>query len=140
MAKINKNWYKKPRPTPVTIPPYHDRGITVGLIYDLHNSINAHSYVSSIGNYPVLTYNTVVLNRVARAIKRVMDIAGSIVGIILFSPFMLAAAIAIKIEDRKGPIFFKQIRIGQNGRRFYIYKFRSMYKDAEARKKELMKY
>ncbi|TAH63989.1 MAG: sugar transferase [Anaerolineaceae bacterium] len=116
-----------------------DRGITVGLIFDLHYSVNAHSYVSSIGNYPVLTYHTVVLNSVSRAIKRVMDIIGSIIGIILFSPLMLIAAIAIKIEDYKGPILFKQIRVGQNGRRFYIYKFRSMYVDAEERKAELMK-
>ncbi|NLO10412.1 MAG: sugar transferase [Clostridiales bacterium] len=118
-----------------------DRGITVGIIYDhdMHYAVKAHSYVSSIGNYPVLTYHTVVLNSVSRAIKRVIDIVGSIVGIIFFSPFMLLAAIAIKIEDYKGPILFKQIRVGQNGRQFHIYKFRSMYRDAEARKEELMK-
>ena len=116
-----------------------DMGITVGLIFDFYYSIDAHSYVSSIGNYPVLTYHTVVLNSVSRAIKRTMDILGSIVGIIVFLPLMILAAMAIKIEDRKGPILFKQIRVGQNGRQFYIYKFRSMYKDAEERKKELMK-
>ena len=116
-----------------------DMGITVGLVFDFYYSVDAHSYVSSIGNYPVLTYHTVVLNSVARALKRVMDIVGSIVGIILFSPIMLVAAIAIKAEDRKGPIIFKQIRVGQNGRQFNIYKFRSMYTDAEERKKELMK-
>jgi exopolysaccharide biosynthesis polyprenyl glycosylphosphotransferase len=116
-----------------------DMGITVGLIIDFYNTVDAHSYVSSIGNYPVLTYHTVVLNSVARAIKRTMDIIGSLVGIILFSPFMLATAIAIKAEDRKGPIIFKQIRVGQNGRQFHIYKFRSMYTNAEERKKELMK-
>ncbi|MDF2945089.1 MAG: undecaprenyl-phosphate glucose phosphotransferase [Herbinix sp.] len=116
-----------------------DMGITVGLIFDFYYSIDAHSYVSSIGNYPVLTYHTVVLNSVSRAIKRTMDIVGSIVGIVVFLPLMLAAAIAIKIEDFKGPIIFKQIRVGQNGRQFYIYKFRSMYTNAEERKKELMK-
>lgn len=116
-----------------------DRGITVGLIIDFYYSIDAHSYVSSIGNYPVLTYHTVVLNSVSRTIKRAMDVVGSLVGILLFSPIMLAAAIAIKAEDRKGPVLFKQIRVGQNGRQFNIYKFRSMYMDAEERKKELMK-
>ena len=116
-----------------------DMGLTVSLIFDFYYSVDAHSYVSSIGNYPVLTYHTVVLNSVSRAIKRAMDVIGSIVGIILFSPVMLVTAIAIKAEDRKGPIIFKQIRVGQNGRQFRIYKFRSMYKDAEERKKELMK-
>ncbi len=116
-----------------------DMGITVGLIFDFYYSVDAHSYVSSIGNYPVLTYHTVVLNSVSRAIKRAMDVVGSMVGIIIFSPLMLATAIAIKAEDRKGPIIFKQIRVGLNGRQFHIYKFRSMYTDAEERKKELMK-
>ena len=66
-----------------------------------------------------------------------MDIVGSIVGIILSSPIMLIAAIAIKL-DSPGPVIFKQVRVGQNGRHFKIYKFRSMYIDAEARKAELM--
>lgn len=116
-----------------------DMGVTVGLIMDFYYAIDAHSYVSSIGNYPVLTYHTVVLNSVARAMKRTMDMIGSIVGIILFSPIMLATAIAIKAEDFKGPVIFKQLRVGQNGRQFYIYKFRSMYTNAEEKKKELMK-
>ncbi len=116
-----------------------DMGVTVGLIMDFYYAIDAHSYVSSIGNYPVLTYHNVVLNSVARAMKRAMDIVGSIVGIILFSPIMLITAIAIKAEDFKGPVIFKQLRVGQNGRQFYIYKFRSMYTNAEEKKKELMK-
>lgn len=116
-----------------------EMGITVGLIMDLYSSIDAHKYVSSIGSYPVVTYHTIVLNSVSRAIKRTMDIIGSIVGIALFSPIMLVAALAIKLEDFKGPIIFKQLRVGQNGRKFYIYKFRSMYTNAEEKKKELMK-
>ena len=53
----------------------------------------------------------------------------------IVTPFV---ALAIKLEDPAGPVFFGQTRIGKNGRRFTIYKFRSMYKDAEERKKELM--
>ena len=116
-----------------------DMGVTVGLIMDFYYAVDAHSYVSSIGNYPVLTYHNVVLNSVARAMKRAMDIIGSLVGIILFSPIMLATVIAIKVEDKKGPVIFKQLRVGQNGRQFHIYKFRSMYTNAEEKKKELMK-
>lgn len=114
-------------------------GITVGLIMDFHYPIDAHSYVSSIGTYPVVTYHTIVLNNVSRAMKRTMDIIGSLAGIVLSSPLMLAAAIAIKIEDSKGPVIFKQTRVGQNGRQFYIYKFRSMCTNAEDKKNELMK-
>ena len=71
-------------------------------------------------------------------IKRIMDIAA---GLILFIAMCIAfpfVALGIMIQA-PGPIFFKQTRIGKNGRRFDIYKFRSMYMDAEERKAELMK-
>ena len=62
-------------------------------------------------------------------IKRTMDIVSSLVGLILLSPLFLLVAILIKL-DSKGPIIFKQIRIGKNSKPFYIYKFRSMKIDA----------
>ena len=61
--------------------------------------------------------------------KRLIDIVGSLCGIILLSPLFLLVAILIKL-DSKGPIIFKQIRIGKNSKPFYIYKFRSMKIDA----------
>ena len=57
--------------------------------------------------------------------KRIIDVVGSLVGLILLSPLFLLVAILIKL-DSKGPIIFKQIRIGKDSKRFYIYKFRSM--------------
>ncbi len=71
-------------------------------------------------------------------LKRIMDIAGGVVGILITALLVPFVALAIKI-DSPGPVFFAQTRIGKNGRRFKIYKFRSMYIDAEARKKELEK-
>ena len=70
-------------------------------------------------------------------LKRLMDIAGGLVGLILSIPFIAVVAIPLKLES-PGPLFFKQKRVGLNGRYFYIYKLRSMYTDAEERKKELM--
>ena len=93
--------------------------------------------MSTVGTYPIITYHTVTLNTTEQMLKRLMDIAGGMIGLILSSPIMLVTAIAIKI-DSPGPVFFKQTRVGQNGRYFKIYKFRSMYIDAEERKKELM--
>ena len=69
--------------------------------------------------------------------KRFFDIVLSLLGLIILSPVFLCVALAIKIDDA-GPAFFKQKRVGKNGRYFYIYKVRSMYQDAEARKAELM--
>lgn len=114
-----------------------DMGVTVRLIVDFYKRRRANSYVSTVGTYPVITYHTVSLNTYEQVVKRLVDILGGFVGCVLFAPIMLVTAIAIKI-DSPGPVFFKQVRVGQNGRHFKIYKFRSMYIDAEERKKELM--
>ena len=114
-----------------------DMGVTVRLIVDFYKRRRANSYVSTVGTYPVITYHTISLNTYEQLLKRLMDIAAGLVGCIVFSPIMLVTAIAIKL-DSPGPVLFKQTRVGQNGRHFKIYKFRSMYIDAEERKKELM--
>lgn len=114
-----------------------EMGVTARVIVDSFEPGSAQSYVSAVGTYPVLTYHTVTLNASSKALKRLVDIIGSIVGIILFSPIMLVTAIAIKI-DSPGPVLFKQVRVGLNGRRFNIYKFRSMCINADAMKKDLL--
>ena len=70
------------------------------------------------------------------AIKRLMDIIGSGVGLILLSPVYAAIAIAVKLSS-PGPVIFSQIRVGCNGRHFKFYKFRSMRQDAESLKEAL---
>lgn len=62
--------------------------------------------------------------------KRILDFCGALLGIIALSPLLVITAIAIKL-DSKGPVFFKQKRVGQDGIIFYMYKFRSMVTDAE---------
>lgn len=69
----------------------------------------------------------------AEFIKRILDIVGSIIGLVIFLPIFLVTSCAIFIEDH-GPIFFKQIRIGKQGQPFYILKFRSMVSDAEKKR------
>lgn len=78
------------------------------------------------------------VSKIYLVIKRLMDIILSLVGLILTAFIMIPIMIAIKIEDPKGPIFFTQNRCGENGRVFKMYKFRSMYVDAEKRLQELM--
>jgi exopolysaccharide biosynthesis polyprenyl glycosylphosphotransferase len=70
-------------------------------------------------------------------VKRALDIAAAAVLLVLLMPVFLAVAIAIRLED-PGPILFKQTRVGRWGSLFTMWKFRSMYTDAEERKKELM--
>lgn len=114
-----------------------DMGVTVRMVVDFYKRRRADSYVSCVGTYPVITYHTVTLNTGEQVIKRIMDVVGGLTGIVLFSPVMLLAALAIKL-DSPGPVIFRQTRVGKNGRPFQIYKFRSMYVDAEERKAELM--
>ena len=72
-------------------------------------------------------------------IKRFIDVSGTCIGLIIISPLLIAIAAAIKLES-KGPILFKQKRIGENGKNFYMYKFRSMYENSENKLKYLKKY
>ena len=114
-----------------------EMGVTCRVVVDFYKRRKANSYVSAVGTYPVITYHTISLNASEKIVKRVVDIIGGLVGIILSSPIMLVTAIAIKL-DSPGPVLFKQTRVGQNGRLFKCWKFRSMYTDAEERKAELM--
>jgi exopolysaccharide biosynthesis polyprenyl glycosylphosphotransferase len=75
-----------------------------------------------------------------KLVKRSMDITGALLGIILLSLLFIVVAIAIKLEDPKGPVFFTQKRVGKNGEEFNMYKFRSMVSDAEERLKELLAF
>ena len=72
------------------------------------------------------------------AIKRLVDVSCSSLALVVLSPILLFCAAAVKISDHKGPVIFKQTRVGRNGKLFTMYKFRSMYVDAEERKKDLM--
>lgn len=67
--------------------------------------------------------------------KRIIDIVGAIIGLIVSSPLFLCIGIFYLFGDSKGPIFFKQVRVGKHGERFYIYKFRSMIVNAEEKLK-----
>ncbi|MFZ4702133.1 MAG: sugar transferase, partial [Candidatus Methylumidiphilus sp.] len=76
--------------------------------------------------------------RTTYVLKRLLDIVASGLLIILLSPLLAIFVIAIR-RDSPGPVFFKQIRVGRYGKLFPMWKFRSMYIDAEARKKDLEK-
>ena len=73
----------------------------------------------------------------ARLLKRGLDISVATAALTLLSPLLAATAVAICLESR-GPVFFKQTRIGRNGQKFSMFKFRSMYRDAEARRAALL--
>lgn len=94
--------------------------------------------IGELGKYKVLTYGPRIFSSSELMLKRGMDILGAVVGILLTALIGIFVVPAICLES-PGPAVFKQTRVGKNGRKFSIYKFRSMYIDAEERKKELMK-
>lgn len=120
-----------------------DNFLTMGVTVHLNLSRNTNlpgkiQLVERVGSYDVLT-TTMNYSTTRQALfKRCMDIAGGLVGCAICALLFVFVAPAIYIAS-PGPIFFAQERIGKNGKRFRMYKFRSMYPDAEARKAELMK-
>ncbi len=115
---------------------FEEMGITTHYCLELPSVGKAVTQVGDFMDYSVLTYT---MNRTSYKrlfIKRIFDIIGGLVGLVLTGIITLLLAPAIKL-DSPGPVFFSQVRVGKNGRRFRIYKFRSMYTDAEERKKEL---
>lgn len=116
---------------------FEDMGATVHVTIEILNKFDDyHKSFNMLGNIPVVTFSNQSYDWKMLMIKRVMDIAGSIVGLVITAVVTVFLAPPLLIES-PGPLFFAQKRVGKNGRFFKIYKFRSMYKDAEERKKEL---
>ena len=115
-----------------------EMGITIHYSFRCMNSelgtVQENAY---LGKIPVITSSVRMVSPMDLALKRLVDILGGLVGCILTGIIFIFVAPAIYIAS-PGPIFFSQWRIGQNGRKFKMYKFRSMYMDAEERKKEFM--
>lgn len=116
---------------------FESMGITVHVNIDYFNNVIAHKTTESFAGFTVLSYEASTFDYRRLFIKRIIDIIGSIIGLAITGVLTPLIAIAIKL-DSPGPVFFSQKRVGKNGRYFRLYKFRSMYTDAEERKKELM--
>ena len=99
--------------------------------------VGQKQFVERMGNYTVLTTSINYVSERQIFLKRGMDILGGLVGCLITGLLFIILAPIIH-KQSPGPIFFTQIRVGKNGKKFKMYKFRSMYMDAEERKKELM--
>ena len=111
-------------------------GVTCNYGIDVSDEPGVSGVIDTLAGFTVISYSINNVDYNKRMLKRAMDIAGGVIGSILtvlLTPFI---ALAIVIDD-PGPVFFKQKRVGRNGRLFNIYKFRSMCRDAEEKKAEL---
>ena len=112
-------------------------GITIHINLDCISETDCMRTIDKVGGIQVLTESIRLASGKQMFAKRVLDILGALVGLVFTGILTVIVGPMIYFSD-PGPIFFSQSRVGMNGRKFKIYKFRSMYQDAEARKKDLM--
>ncbi|MDD7738983.1 MAG: undecaprenyl-phosphate glucose phosphotransferase [Fusicatenibacter sp.] len=111
-------------------------GVHTQFVPDYHNIIPTKPYTEDLQGLPVVNIRYVPLSNTFNAtIKRIVDIIGSIVAIILFSPVMLLAVIGIKLTS-PGPLIYRQTRVGLHNKPFEMYKFRSMEVQSEEKEKK----
>lgn len=117
---------------------YRKSPIEIKVIPDMFNLVLGSVQVGNINSLPTVSLVRTPMRGIGFVLKRLTDIVLSLVGLLLVSPIMLLTAIWISIES-KGPIIYKQKRIGKNGKVFYMYKFRSMIQDADKMLAQLAK-
>jgi len=102
------------------------------LVPDLLEVMSTRAAVDAIDGLPLIGIRRSRLRGAAAVLKRAIDILASAAGLIIASPVMLVIAILIKLTSPRGPVLFRQPRVGLHDKRFTVYKFRSMIPDAEA--------
>ena len=112
-------------------------GIGINLVLDMRDIDFRKTEADTIGKYNVLSFQSYDYKPSQRFMKRLVDIFGGMVGSFFFLVLYVFAGLTIKLTS-KGSVLFVQKRKGKNGREFDLYKFRTMYVDAEERKKEIM--
>lgn len=117
----------------------NEMGIVIHMkLAKVSSLVGQRQMVENYGKYTVLTSSINYATPIQALEKRIIDIMGGLVGCLITGILFVFLAPLI-YKESPGPIFFTQVRVGRNGKKFKIYKFRSMYLDAEERKEELMK-
>ena len=111
-------------------------GVKVSMLPRLLEAVGSSVEFDDLHGVMVMGIKRFSLTRSSIVVKRGFDLFGAVLGLLAVAPVMLAIAIAIKLDSR-GPVFFKQRRVGRHGRHFEVYKFRTMVPDAEALKESL---
>lgn len=113
-----------------------ERGVRVLVIPPAAHTFSGWSELTRVGRWPAYQLHPPRLELPALALKRASDLFLASLGLVASAPLMLLVAACIKLESR-GPVFFRQLRVGLGGREFMMWKFRSMLLEAEARQNEI---
>jgi exopolysaccharide biosynthesis polyprenyl glycosylphosphotransferase len=116
-----------------------EMGINVSILPRMFEVIGSSVEFDHVDGMTLLGVHQFGLTRSSMIIKRVVDIVGSGLGLLLLSPYFALAALAIRL-DSKGPVFFRQPRVGQNGHHFEMRKFRTMYDGADRLREQLAEH
>ena len=111
-------------------------GVVFSVMYRDEKLTLSNAVKTQISNYKFLTFINVPHNTYALGVKKIVDIFGALLGIIVLSPLLITMAILIKISS-PGPVIYKQPRVGLRGRQFQLFKFRTMVANADELRKEL---
>jgi exopolysaccharide biosynthesis polyprenyl glycosylphosphotransferase len=114
-----------------------EQGVRTRVAMSIFPHLIAKPHIEDFGGIPLLTFSTTPENELLLAVKRAFDVVVSFTLLITLTPLFVFLSIVIKLTS-PGPVFFRQERVGMNGRLFTLYKFRSMLTNAEAMKKDLM--
>jgi exopolysaccharide biosynthesis polyprenyl glycosylphosphotransferase len=112
-------------------------GIDLRVVPDMYDGLAWNSPIEYIGQFPTIPLHTGHVPEMGLLLKRLLDVVLSGIAVILLSPILIAVAIAIKF-DSHGPVFYSSERIGKRGRVFRCIKFRTMVRDAERRRADVM--
>ena len=100
-----------------------DHHLQFAYVADLFNTKVSNTEITAVGDIPIVEIKQTPLDGWGRIVKRIFDIIVSLLSLLVAFPFMLLIAVIIKLES-KGPVFYKNLRVGKSGEEFFLYKFR----------------
>jgi exopolysaccharide biosynthesis polyprenyl glycosylphosphotransferase len=110
-----------------------EEGVRTRILVDFFPHVNSKIYLERLASHPMLTFSATPHDEILLMLKRVTDVVLAGVALVVMLPVFALVAILVRLTS-PGPVIFRQLRCGLNGRRFTLYKFRSMCRDAEALK------
>jgi exopolysaccharide biosynthesis polyprenyl glycosylphosphotransferase len=110
--------------------------VQIDIVPRMFEVLGTNAQLHTIEGIPLVGLPIPRLTHSERLLKRLLDVAGAMLGLVAFAPLFLVTAVLIKLDSR-GPVFFRQVRMGVGGRTFSVFKFRTMVRDAEDRKPEV---
>ncbi len=113
-----------------------DLDVQVDIVPRMFEVLGTNAQLHTVQGIPLVGLPTPRLSGSSRFLKRTLDVVGAVIGLALLAPLFAVVAVCIKLDSR-GPVFFRQVRMGERGRTFRVFKFRTMVRDAESRKSDV---